>query len=243
ELSPTGRLPRITSGIVAKSMLLTTESMPSEALILNLVHEATNIPVPRVRHVVESQMQVTIFMDYIPGVMLSDVWHELSLFRKIRIAMTLRSYILELRRPMASGDEAITCLSPRIFGSMIERRGPFSSYDNLSAFFNTRQTMAIGALSKHQNFDDSSHLVLVHQDLNMRNIILGDDGQVWLIDWGWSGFYPQWWEYVSMKRQAAFEEMMGERMGRLWFFFILFICDPFFRQEKWLTRMQRSLMY
>ncbi|KAK0441504.1 kinase-like domain-containing protein [Desarmillaria tabescens] len=242
EESPTGMLPHITSGIVAKSMLIPVDGMPSEALILNLVHEATNIPVPQVRRVVTSHFKAVILMDYIPGARLSDVWHELSLFRKIRVAMTLRSYILQLRSirhpralipgPMASGNRAMTCWSPRIFGTMIESRGPFASYDDLSSFFNTRQTMSLGASSELENFDDSSHLVLVHHDLNMRNIILGDDGQIWLIDWGWSGFYPPWWEYVSMKKQA-------EKNWAFMVLFIPFICDPFFRQDMWLKRMRR----
>lgn len=34
-----------------------------------------------------------------------------------------------------------------------------------------------------------ARLVLCHQDLNMRNIIVGDDGRLWQVDWTWAGFY------------------------------------------------------
>ena len=30
------------------------------------------------------------------------------------------------------------------------------------------------------------------------DIMLGDDGKIWLIDFGLSGFYPEWFEYVAM---------------------------------------------
>ena len=58
------------------------------------------------------------------------------------------------------------------------------------------------------NFDDSAPLVLTHQDLNMRNLIVGDDGRLWVIDWAWSGFYPRWFEFVAMGRQAENEERL-----------------------------------
>lgn len=56
------------------------------------------------------------------------------------------------------------------------------------------------------DFDDSAPLVFTHQDINMRNLIVGDDGCLWLIDFGWAGWYPLWFEYVVMKRQAENEE-------------------------------------
>ena len=48
-------------------------------------------------------------------------------------------------------------------------------------------------------FDSSLPLVLTHLDIHPNNIIIGDDGRVWLIDWEFAGFYPQWFEYASMR--------------------------------------------
>lgn len=36
--------------------------------------------------------------------------------------------------------------------------------------------------SRKQKFDDSEPLVFTHQDLNLRNIIMGDDGRLWIVD-------------------------------------------------------------
>ena len=60
-----------------------------------------------------------------------------------------------------------------------------------------------------ERFDDSAPLVFTHQDLNPRNIIVGEDGRLWLIDWAWAGYYPPWFEYVTMRRQAENERTIG----------------------------------
>ena len=52
-------------------------------------------------------------------------------------------------------------------------------------------------------FPTPSRFVFTHLNLNPRNIILGDDGQVWLVDFGLSGFYPEWFEYTAMTQWEA----------------------------------------
>ena len=53
-------------------------------------------------------------------------------------------------------------------------------------------------------FDSSLPLVFTHLDINPSNIIVGDDSRVWLIDWEFAGFYPQWFEYVTMRQSWDF---------------------------------------
>lgn len=43
-----------------------------------------------------------------------------------------------------------------------------------------------------------THHVLVHQDLVPRNMILDSQRNLWLIDWGHSGFYPEEMESLTM---------------------------------------------
>jgi len=113
------------------------------------------------------------------------------------VAFTLRRYTRQLRRLKASpttppgllsAHGARRCESP-IFGQVQSDHGPFASCFDLSAFFNERHGMAMEAkkvpqddLSRIDLFDDSEPLVLTHQDLTLRNIILGDDGRLWIID-------------------------------------------------------------
>jgi hypothetical protein len=77
-------------------------------------------------------------------------------------------------------------------------------------------------------------------DLNPRNMILDEDGRLWIIDWAWTGYYPVWFEYVTMIDRVENEEMRGFQ-DRFWELMIPFVCGPFFKQEKWLYGMQTGL--
>ncbi|KAF8875700.1 kinase-like domain-containing protein [Infundibulicybe gibba] len=248
-------LKRLTSKLVFKDSedVKDTTSDTAEGLALLLVFQETTIPVPRLRKVVESEIVRYIIMDHIPGRQLSEVWPSLGYMRRIWVAITLRRYIRQLRaiKPQdapvpgpLSLDRPRKCESPPIFGPIRPSRGPFASYAEMSAFFNKRDSMIprkAGAPS--QPFDDSKPLVFTHQDLNMRNIIVGDDGRLWLIDWAWAGYYPCWFEFVAMKEQARNEERVVDRKEPFWDALIPFICDPYFSQEIWHDRMAGAFMY
>ncbi|KAI8968763.1 kinase-like domain-containing protein [Trametes punicea] len=229
----------------------------SEANALNLIFAETTIPVPRVRRVVKLQWDFLIVMDYIEGPTLAEVWPTLSTWRKLCVAFTLRRYLRQLRRLKASPTTPPGPLSahgPRIcespvFGQARSRRGPFASYSEMSAFFNERHHMALDIRnvpkddpSRRDLFDDSHPLVLTHQDLNLRNIIVGEGGRLWIVDWAWSGFYPPWFEYVAMRRQNDDDRISGTD-DPFWRLLIPFICGPYFRQERWLWMMSRALYY
>ncbi|KAI6106140.1 kinase-like domain-containing protein [Pisolithus croceorrhizus] len=228
-----------------------------EANALQLVLTKSTIPVPRVRRVVKGEWDFLMVMDYIEGQTLAEVWPTLSVWRKSLVAFTLRRYVRQLRRLEASPTTPpgpLSAQGPRIcenpvFGPVRSHRGPFSSYLELSTFFNERCKMALDAKrvpedhpSRKKKFDDSEPLVLTHQDLNLRNIILGDDGRLWIVDWGWSGYYPPWFEYVATQRQAESPIISGTD-DVLWKKLVPFICGPYFTQRKWLADMSWGLYY
>lgn len=208
---------RITEKIIVKGAFEQEQDPKdySEALALEYVFLKSDIPVPRVHRVVGP----LIAMDFIPGKTLSEVWSCLSFIGKLHVAMTLRRYIRKLKAIDLPGhtipgplftEKPHQTLSP-LFGLIRNRHGPFNSCKEFSSFFNDKAEMGLrqklftrpGGMGR---FDDSAPLVFTHQDLNMRNVIVGDDGRLWLIDWGWAGWYPPWFEYVAMKRQAENEE-------------------------------------
>jgi len=229
----------------------------SEANALDLLFAETTIPVPRVRRVVKDQWDFLIVMDYIPGPTLSHVWPTLSTWRKLRVAFTLRRYVRQLRRLKASATTPpgpLSAQGPRIcespiFGQVRSDRGPFATYSELSTFFNERHQVAMDFLklprddpSRNDLFDNSEPLVLTHQDLNLRNIIVGEDGRLWIVDWAWAGYYPPWFEYVAMWRQNEYERVSGTN-DKFWKALIPFICGPYFEQERWLWGMGLGLYY
>ena len=135
------------------------------------------------------------------------------------------------------------CESPPVFGQVQTSRGPFASYAEFSSFFNERARMAYKRKNlpedhpwRKEQFDDSETLVLTHQDINPRNIIVGKDGRLWLVDFGWAGYYPPWFEYIGMLCQEEIETKRGAK-HKYWRVFIPFICSPYFKQEMWLRNM------
>ena len=66
-------------------------------------------------------------------------------------------------------------------------------------------------------FDDSLPLVLTHGDISVYNVRLGTDGKVWLLDWGFAGMYPQWFEYASIMAYASSRKDYDPPHGWLWF--------------------------
>jgi len=259
KLDPDACVFKLTPNTVAKASQDLDEDAAdaSEANALDLLFSETTIPVPRVRRVVKRQRDFLIVMDYIPGPTLAHIWPTLSTWRKIRVAFTLRRYVRQLRRLKASatmppGPLSVQggrrCESP-IFGRVQSDRGPFATYSELSAFFNKRHQMALNCKklprddpSRNDLFDDSEPLVLTHQDLNLRNIIVGEDGLLWIVDWAWAGYYPPWFEYVAMWEQNEDERISGTN-DEFWKALIPFICGPYFRQERWLSRMSPALYF
>ncbi|KAG6872235.1 hypothetical protein C0995_011739 [Termitomyces sp. Mi166 len=224
----------------------------AEANALNLVFAESTIPVPRVHRVIKFYDEFLIVMDYIPGRTLAEAWPTLSTWQKIGVAWTLRRYIRQLRRLKASdktppgpisGDRPRGGQSP-VFGQVRPYRGPFASYAELSRFFNERQKMTADEknIALDVPFDDSMPLVLSHQDLNLRNMILGADAHLWIVDWAWSGYYPQWFEYVAMQNQNEIKRVSGSD-DNFWKVLIPFIVGPYFQQEMWLRSMGWSLDY
>ena len=230
-----------------------------EANALKIVFEKTTIPVPRLRRVVHNNGRFLLVMDFVKGKTLAEVWSSLSLWRKLHVAFTLRGYIRQLRRRLRafptdppgpiSYAKPQECISP-LFTQIQPYRGPFASYADLSTFFNDRCQMACrdaekcGGRAPVGSFDNSEPLVFTHQDLNPRNIILGDDGRLWIVDWAWAGFYPPWFEHSSMLIQEENEVLvMRGSKHALWRALIPFICGPYFQQHEWWGRMASSFIY
>jgi aminoglycoside phosphotransferase (APT) family kinase protein len=218
-----------------------------EASTIEFVTMHTTIPIPRVwRRFTDEEGGSIIVMDYIPGERLDHVWPLLSLWSKLWVALTLRRYIRQLRQINSSVPGPVADSPQRCYGGLIsEPCGPFPDYASLSAFFNRRVYIPKKIIypDRHGNeircaypdpepFDDSSPLVFTHRDIRMRNIILGKDGKIWLVDWGLSGFYPRWFEYVSTVYAAEID-----RAPDSWNYLIPFVADPLFKHMKWMDRI------
>ncbi|KAH8822472.1 hypothetical protein DL96DRAFT_1621165, partial [Flagelloscypha sp. PMI_526] len=178
-------------------------SYPNEAFVLEVLRDHLTILVPNIRRLVpiEEQGRFLMVTDYIRGRQLSLIWPTMSDEEKAGIAKTLKGELEEWfngRREIASWIPGTR--DPRPPGDPVIPK-----------------------------FDSSYPLVLTHQDLNPLNMIVGDDGHhtLWIVDWGWSGFYPEWCELVAMKRQAQNEELVWERKDPSWDAIINEVCGEY----------------
>jgi hypothetical protein len=206
---------------------------------MRFVYERTTIPIPRVYRVwgaPDDSCIGWIAMDYIHGQRLDHVWSSLSLWKKLHISWLLRSYVRQLRKikdprslvPGPLGSTPRYC--PGMVISSLTDQGPFPDSAALTAFMNQR-SQSISNAEVPKKFREPEPLFFTHNDINMRNVILGHDSLVWLIDWDFSGFYPRFFEFADMKLAAEYFSCPPAPLS--WRRCIPFIADPYFERYRW----------
>lgn len=232
------RIKKIDDHTVYKSILDIDDPDPEsdkrEILAMLCVRAYTTIPVPRVHVTVYRNEYVLAVMDFIQGERLDELWPKLSLWRKLGIAWTLRSYVRQLRRIPLDDPPRPGPLGPsprRCHGLQFFRgdAGPFSDTEEFYQYIR-RYTLGICPEAHEDNYTDGN-LVFTHNDLNMRNVLVSGDGTVWLIDWDWSGFYPPYFEHIA----AALAAYNAPGIPWMWKRCVPFITDPFFTEARFLT--------
>jgi hypothetical protein len=224
---------------------------------MELVRTHTSIPVPKCdRSVIPSTGRVYLIQQYIPGRVLHDAWPSFGWWNRFCVALTLRYYIHQLRRlsrrleplpgpgPPSINGEAQMCTG-RLFTS--DGSGPFSSYHEMARWYQNR-LLAMQRFRKEYfdtaPFDSNAPLVFTHMDLHLRNMILGDDGQLWIIDWADAGWYPSWFESASMSLFSVTQPEVPPSWSE-WISFIAGSCQrpgqfPFIEAISYSLEMMRS---
>ena len=239
------------------TVLKKTDGAHFEPFTMLLVSTTTTIPVPRVRKYVTWDSDVWVFMEYVGGRNLEEAWPSLSFFTKLWVMWKLRDCIHQLRQiplaeprtpgPIDGSGEPQRCIGYYFTELSV---GPFASYADLAAWYDKRAQIAVrlNHLASEASgkapclslrkliFDNSGPLVLTHGDITPRNVILGDDGRLWLIDWGFSGVYPLWLEYACM---AAYRNASAPR---LWRWFVPLVTGWYPSQLSYLQALGEALM-
>lgn len=233
-------------GKIALDRRVDEPDLSREAMAMRLVWEHTTIPIPRVHRTlrVKKWERVFIVMDFIEGERLDRAWPELSLWSRLRVAWTLRSYVRQLRRipipappfPGPLGPEPSMCegQSFALLDPGYQDRTWHSTQQLLDRLKKTaeerfRTHHPQQSPKTYRELEDPGALVFTHNDLNMRNIILGKDGKVWLIDWDFSGYYPKYFEYLSMLFATEVPDA-DESFAP----YVPFVTNPHFPTQAWL---------
>ncbi|KAJ7246537.1 kinase-like domain-containing protein [Mycena haematopus] len=248
-----GRVWRFTSDSIVKSFFA---YQGFEPCTMEIVSTHTSIPVPKILRHVSWRGKVWTFMEYIDGIDLREAWGSLALWKKLWVAWTLRCYVRQLRnvtlaRPEVPGPIDWSKTAVKCVGHYFTTigAGPFNSYSELTAWFTSKYRITVGLENHYQPgrtpdpkpyvFDDSMPLVLTHGDISLTNVRIGRDGTVWLLDWGFSGVYPEWFEYAGM---MAYDE--AHRPGltpRLWLRLVPFIAGRHRSKQAFMEKIELAL--
>lgn len=167
------------------------------------VAASIGIRVPTVRRVVLNERDRThyIIMEHIPGLTLEQLWPSLNWYSTLRVAWQLRKYLQKLRRVTSQTSGGL--VSGRTRSVWLEGLFEPMAHASPSAFSGYLNWW----LTKcpHEKplpdlvLDAPKEHILVHGDLCSRNMILDADQRLWLVDWGNSGFYPDYMEYIGIE--------------------------------------------
>lgn len=182
-----------------------------EARNLQWVAENTCIQVPKVIDAWEADNRTStrgntcyIVMEYIEGKLLSHIWPDLDLESRRSIQGKLAEYIHQLRSieinvpgPIGGGVSAGSFFTG--YGA-----GPFKSLQEMESWFNERLQVChifghAPQLPPEWFTGRFSPLVMCHLDIDLRNLLLDDHGNLWLLDWAFSGAYPPYFENANIK--------------------------------------------
>ena len=191
--------------------------LASEAKMLNLINSRASIRVPQVHRSFQVEDDTKYFgtsgyivMDFIQGQPLDECWDSLPPSTQGEVASQVAEMIKEM--------QSIELLQPGPIGGGPCRglfftdysAGPFTDTAKMEAWFNHKLDIC---KSVHQAPKDTPpfHLtkfVLTHHDISPRNLILDQHGQVWLVDWAYSGAYPPVFESAALSIQPSFTDFI-----------------------------------
>ncbi|KAM7214543.1 Protein kinase-like domain containing protein [Rhypophila decipiens] len=154
---------------------------------------------------------IHLLMERLPNV--PETWTSMTPEQVRSFGVQLADYLTQLRS--LSPPQAPTSSSPLICsvtgGPVYDHRaghtpfGPFPSISKFHAYLRLGcqpQEWTLDPIVTHIHSDSTSQRYSVkftHADLNPSNICVSPTGQITgMIDWEFSGFYPEYWEYTKM---------------------------------------------
>ncbi|KIH88779.1 hypothetical protein SPBR_07747 [Sporothrix brasiliensis 5110] len=183
---------------------------PCELEALLFVRKHTTIPVPRVfRTYPASDGRIYIEMEFVKGVSLAELWLKTGLTddAKKAIIAGLHDAVTQLRNlppPTPQDIVASTSTKEGLSDGRIgpETFGPFTSHDAFHTFLRG----GIPIESTQKTYGDTVFQVhtrrykthFTHADLVPRNIIISNERIAAIVDWGFAGWYPEYWEYTKI---------------------------------------------
>lgn len=199
-----------------------------EGWTMHYLQKTTSVAIPEVYAIFtdKTAQHYYVIMEYIKGPDMRTIWGDLEISEKEDITAQLAAYFTELHALPSPG--FFGCSLPSGFGSLDKKTlpdflfnavegpgygGPYENIQELRQGLVKALRAAQAEETERANFFE--HIlpqimvedgpVFSHGDLQLRNIILRDDGKVILIDWAMSGWYPSCWDYAYTMFAAQFQ--------------------------------------
>lgn len=181
---------------VRKSVRIGRSDLNAEKRSLKLIKANTTVPVPRVRNYYRTADFEHLIMDKMPGTTLEMAWPMLSAEEQESVADQVVAFIHQLRKLQSSDIQAaLLQRQPLRTGLRTatdfcrERVRDYLWNKRIAAFVDDRSA----AVGDQPN-------VFTHGDLDWGNIMVAEGQVCGIIDLESSGFFPPYWEWVTVKR-------------------------------------------
>ena len=178
--------------------------LPLEAETMRFIAANTSIPVPRV-YEEERGLVPSITMDYIEGETLEAVWNGLPEEQKLDIAEQLKGILSQLRSLKGQYIGSINRGEANDGRRFDYKGGPFDTEAEFNQFLVTdklKGCLPIFYDIAFRSLRTDHEIVFTHADFTPRNIIVKDGRVAALLDWEYSGWYPEYWEFVKTFKGA-----------------------------------------
>ncbi|KAJ5100295.1 hypothetical protein N7456_006347 [Penicillium angulare] len=201
------RIIKISDQVAVKYGLVQESEAKTQEFAFNHVDRGV-VHIPKVYRYIKSRqsgyLQGYIFMDCIQGQNLKDV--DLDLHPDIPLLQHGSQAQLGIATP-----------SGYIYGDDGARQS-FNSIEDMNGYMNKRidhiNAHMKGNLKldlQHDSIDLTPYpLVLCHGNPARRNMILKSDGSIALVDWGYSGFYPRFFELAILTCCLPWDKPFGK---------------------------------
>ncbi|KAH7342976.1 kinase-like domain-containing protein [Rhexocercosporidium sp. MPI-PUGE-AT-0058] len=204
---------------------------PIESQNMIFAAESLHLPVPRVHRTFKAEVPELggealveghfIVMDYVPGPTVEECWDSLDVIQRESVASQVAAIINRMQSTILKVPPGpIGCTGGRKFEGpwfTLYGAGPFATLQELEDWCNHKIDVCIKfkQLPRWSPRFRFRKLVLTHQDIAPRNLILDAQGKVFIIDWGLAGAYPPGFEQAILQAEGYqdFAEMVLSRLS------------------------------
>jgi hypothetical protein len=209
-----------------KVLKLGSDLSPGEANMMRFVNDhIPAVPCPFVYSIHEYQDRaaptIGIMMAHAPGRTLEGIWKTASEADKTAYIAQLRDIILRLRQhtaPFIGRAGHQPCIDPGGFGDVQYDMGPFDDEKlfNQYRLDQLRHKRGDAVAERAAGLQKSGHkFVLTHGDLSDRNVMVENGRITGILDWEFSGWYPEYWEYCQSQLSPSHDPYWREVLAQV----------------------------